>query len=195
MSYSEDMNKWVLLSLEGERDAFLKIYDETITDATKLVNILIYDKTQKEDILQDIYLELYKSLSKFKMEEQFRPWFTGIVIRQTKSYLRKNWLLSRVKSKQMEHLVPEDEADFSDHLVDQLHNQELLHIIDSLSFKLKSIIVLRYLSDFSQEEIANILKLPIGTVRSRISYGLKILRKKLKIDRVHSEKRVNKFGF
>ncbi len=47
-----------------------------------------------------------------------------------------------------------------------------------LPYKLKQVIILRYLHDYSQEEVANILDIPVGTVKSRIYAALKKLRQK-----------------
>ncbi|MNW52214.1 ECF RNA polymerase sigma factor SigW [compost metagenome] len=70
--------------------------------------------------------------------------------------------------------------DFSEKIVEKLDNVPLQRLIENLSFKLKTVIVLRYLYDYSLEEISTILDIPLGTVKSRISYALSILRKKIK---------------
>ncbi|MEJ9371380.1 sigma-70 family RNA polymerase sigma factor, partial [Schinkia azotoformans] len=69
-------------------------------------------------------------------------------------------------------------------------------LIDSLElpYKLKQVIILRYLNDYSQEEVAKILEIPIGTVKSRINAALKKLREKVK-NRNISEKVRNVYEF
>ncbi|MEC0246545.1 sigma-70 family RNA polymerase sigma factor [Paenibacillus chitinolyticus] len=194
MKEPENIKDMILLTLEGKHDAFFDIYNATVNDVAKIVHNLIYDKSQKDDIIQDIYIEMYKALSKFKIDQPFTPWLIGIVVRQTKSHLRKNWLLFRLKNKQMEQADQESQPDFSGKLVDQLDNRELLQSIHGLSYKLKTVIVLRYLSDYSQEEIAQILNIPIGTVRSRISYALKVLRTSIKKEHM-SQMEVERYEF
>jgi len=70
------------------------------------------------------------------------------------------------------------EFDFSNDLVNKLSNQELIILIHKLPYKLKQVIILRYLHDYSQEEVANILDIPVGTIKSRIHAALKKLRQK-----------------
>ncbi|MRU04757.1 sigma-70 family RNA polymerase sigma factor, partial [Bacillus anthracis] len=53
-----------------------------------------------------------------------------------------------------------------------------------LPYKLKQVIILRYLHDYSQEEVAQILHIPIGTVKSRIHAALKKLRQKEQIEEI-----------
>ncbi|QNR65167.1 sigma-70 family RNA polymerase sigma factor [Paenibacillus peoriae] len=179
-SYSENIHQWIMLTLQGNRNAFTQIYYETIDDASNLVYTLLIDKSQKEDILQEIYLETYKSLSKFDCNQSFRPWFIGIVIRQTKNFLRKRGLLFRLRDKIMKNQETTFVQDFSEKIVEKLDNVPLQRLIENLSFKLKTVIVLRYLYDYSLEEMSTILDIPLGTVKSRISYALSILRKKIK---------------
>jgi RNA polymerase sigma-70 factor (ECF subfamily) len=54
--------------------------------------------------------------------------------------------------------------------------------IRKLPFKLQTVIILKYMNECNQEEIANILNIPVGTVKSRLSNGLKNLRLRLKCE-------------
>ncbi|MNX10759.1 RNA polymerase sigma factor SigV [compost metagenome] len=63
-----------------------------------------------------------------------------------------------------------------------LYNRlELLPILEALPLKLKEVIVLRYYQDCSLEEIAHLVKIPLGTVKSRHHHALKQMRKQFKI--------------
>ncbi len=72
------------------------------------------------------------------------------------------------------------QIDFSNDVVSKISNQKLIELIHKLPYKLKQVIILRYLHDYSQEEVAQILHIPIGTVKSRIHAALKKLRQKSK---------------
>ena len=65
------------------------------------------------------------------------------------------------------------QIDFSNDVVSKISNQKLIELIHKLPYKLKQVIILRYLHDYSQEEVAEILHIPIGTVKSRIHAALK----------------------
>lgn len=76
---------------------------------------------------------------------------------------------------QIEQLVA---YDFSNEVVNKVSNRSLLACVDRLPFKLKIVITLHYLNDYTQEEIAAILEIPLGTVKSRIHAALQKIRKK-----------------
>ena len=65
------------------------------------------------------------------------------------------------------------QSDFSNDVVSKISNRKLIELIHKLPYKLKQVIILRYLHDYSQEEVAEILHIPIGTVKSRIHSALK----------------------
>ncbi len=73
---------------------------------------------------------------------------------------------------------------FSNDVVSKISNQKLIELIHKLPYKLKQVIILRYLHDYSQEEVAQILHIPIGTVKSRIHAALKKLRQKEQVEEI-----------
>jgi RNA polymerase sigma-70 factor (ECF subfamily) len=189
-----EISQLIPLAIKGDQKAFFELYNCTIHKTLGIVKNLVYEKSQREDVVQEIYIELYKALPSFQQDKSFKPWFMSLIIRQTKSYVRKNWLLFRLKKKQSESYQNDIEKDFSDDVVDRLDNKELLQALHKLSFKSRNVITLRYVGDLSQDEIAQILNLPVGTVSSRISYALKSLRK-IMDDPKYDEKKVEKYGF
>lgn len=76
------------------------------------------------------------------------------------------------------------QIDFSNDVVSKISNQKLIELIHKLPYKLKQVIILRYLHDYSQEEVAEILHIPIGTVKSRIHSALKKLRQKEQVEEI-----------
>lgn len=70
------------------------------------------------------------------------------------------------------------EHDFTSDVVERLSNRRLLASVGRLPFKLKQVIILHYLNEYSQEESAAILGIPLGTVKSRIHAALQKLRQK-----------------
>lgn len=76
------------------------------------------------------------------------------------------------------------QIDFSNDVVSKISNQKLIKLIHKLPYKLKQVIILRYLHDYTQEEVAHILHIPIGTVKSRIHAALKKLRQKEQVEEI-----------
>ncbi|MFK4423530.1 sigma-70 family RNA polymerase sigma factor [Bacillus sp. RC51] len=173
----------IQLTLSGNKEAYSELYDKTIQEIYKTAHFLIEDKTDVDDIVQEIYIQLYESLRKYDSEKPFRPWLIGLAIKQIHSYRRKRWMRLRIVKKAEEQRKPV-QIDFSSDVVSKISNQKLIELIHKLPYKLKQVIILRYLDDYSQEEVAQILHIPIGTVKSRIHAALKKLRQKEQVEEI-----------
>lgn len=188
-----EFNDIIELALLGNKQAYGDLYDKTIQDVYRNVHFLIDDKSDVDDLIQEIYIQIYKSLSKYERDKKFRSWLMGIVINQIKTYRRKRWMNFRISKKAEEYgQIPE--ADFSTEIINNIANQQIIDLVNELPYKLKQVIILRYLNDYSQEEVGRILEIPLGTVKSRINAALNKLREKdnkLKL----SEKVRDVYGF
>ncbi|KAA0546607.1 sigma-70 family RNA polymerase sigma factor [Bacillus sp. BGMRC 2118] len=174
--------------LSGNKQSYDELYEHTIHYVYKNVHFLIDEKDDVDDLVQEIYIELYKSLRHFDGSKKFKPWLTGIIIRQTQGYRRKRWMRIRIVKKAESHKEVSD-LDFSNEVIEKVTNQHVINLVNTLPYRLKQVIILRYLNDYSQDEIASILDIPLGTVKSRINAALKKLRSKeqtalIKLERV-----------
>ena len=183
MDQETDYHNLIQLTLSGNQEAYSELYDKTIQDIYRTAHFLIEEKVDIDDVVQEIYIQLYQSLSKYDRERPFRPWLMGLAVRQIHSYRRKRWMRLRIVKKAEEQKKP-IEFDFSSEVVNKVSNQKLIALIHKLPYKLKQVIILRYLHDYSQEEVANILHIPIGTVKSRIHAALKKLRQKEQVEEI-----------
>ncbi|GAB6424239.1 sigma-70 family RNA polymerase sigma factor [Bacillus luti] len=173
----------IQLTLLGNKEAYSELYDKTIQEVYKTAHFLIDDKTDVDDVVQEIYIQLYESLRKYDSEKPFRPWLIGLTIKQIHSYRRKRWMRLRI-IKKAEEQRKTVQIDFSNDVVSKISNQKLVELIHKLPYKLKQVIILRYLHDYSQEEVAQILHIPLGTVKSRIHAALKKLRQKEQVEEI-----------
>ncbi|AMM94882.1 RNA polymerase sigma factor [Peribacillus simplex] len=189
MSDQNDLISSIKLFLKGEKQAYDELYEKTIQSVYRNVHFLIDEKADIDDVIQDIYIEVYKSLRKYDCERPFKPWLMGIVIRQLQTYRRKRWMRLRISKKaEAEVAVQINVPDFSHDIIDKISNQQLVDLVNQLPYKLKQVVILRYLNDYSQEEVARILEIPIGTVKSRIHASLRKLNAKGKESQLFLEK-------
>lgn len=163
-------------TLAGSVEAYRKLYEITVQDVYRTVRFLVANVTDSDDIVQEIYISVYRSLHQYDLTRPFRPWLMTIAIRQVHTYRRQRWrhfrLLQKVEVKE------EMQEDFSHALTDKMSQQALIHAVSKLPFKLKQVIILHYLNQHTQEEVSEILNIPLGTVKSRIHAALQKLRKK-----------------
>jgi len=177
MNDSADYPSLIALTLAGSCEAYSEIYETTIGDVYKTVLFLVANRSDAEDCVQEIYIQVHRSLGKYDVTRPFKPWLMGIVMRQVQAYRRKRWTHLRLIHKAEQFSQPM-EHDFASEVVNKIANRPLLASVNSLPYKLKQVVVLHYLNENAQEEIAAILGIPLGTVKSRIHAALQKLRVK-----------------
>lgn len=182
-----DYNQLIQRILTGNREAYSEIFERTNAEVYKTVHFLIDDKSDVEDVVQEIYIQVYKSLNKFDTDRFFQPWLMGFVIKQIHAYRRKKWMHLRI-TKKAEQYQQGAELDFANDLVDKLSNADLVKLVENLSYKLKQVVILHYFNEYSQEDISEILDIPIGTVKSRINAALNKLRQKKRVKNIFARK-------
>lgn len=161
---------------EGDESAFQAFYESTKDDVYRMVSFLANRQNDVCDIVNEIYFETVRSLHNYKMEQSFKHWFHGIIVRQTANWNRKLWRLLRTSEKHKQFVVAEAAETPERKVIMQESRLELIGMLTRLSYKLRSVVVLRYYHDNSLAEIAEILQIPLGTVKSRHDQALKKLR-------------------
>ncbi|TYQ16109.1 UNVERIFIED_CONTAM: RNA polymerase sigma-70 factor (ECF subfamily) [Acetivibrio alkalicellulosi] len=119
------------------------------------------------DICQDTFLKVFSSFDTLKDISKFRAWINRILINKCNDHFRKNKRLTFVDYIESEGFI-ESGTD---------ENIDLLKSLSCLKDDTRVVLTLRYFQDLPLKEIADILDIPEGTVKSRISNGLKELRK------------------
>jgi len=136
------------------------------------------DTEQASDVSQDVFVALYRSLDRFRGESKLSTWIFRVTVNHCKN---RRLHLRRRKSDLHEPLegLSQDEDAPARQLADQgpgtdarLHRSEagrlLQEALDRLDESHRTILVLRDVEDLPYEEIADILELPRGTVKSRL---------------------------
>ncbi len=141
--------------------------------------MIVRDPAVAEDILQDCFLKVYANAHRIDAERPLAPWLYRVTVN-----LSYTWL-SRGRNRR----TPIDHV--SDHLVSPMRHapdqvteqselrQNIRKAISELSLDQRVVVVLYYLNNLSLQDIAEILNLPIGTVKSRLYYARENLRNAL----------------
>ena len=150
------------------RDEFSKRVLESEQTLYRISMSMLKNETDCEDAVQTAILTAYEKLSTLKEEQYFRTWLVRILINICNTQLKKrNKIISLEDAKNMpEPFVPS-----------HTDSTELRLAIEELPVKIRQAVVLYYIEDFSVSEIKNILKIPEGTVKSRLSKGRSHLRR------------------
>jgi len=161
---------------DGDRESFARLYECTRDQVYRTVYLLLTQKQDVPDVVSEIYMELLRCLPDYKKDLPFRSWLNGITVRQARNWNRKQWRLFRLFEKNKSMRIETAREDAADEVARSESASELWASVEKLPFKLKAVIVLRYYQECSIEEIAGILSIPPGTVKSRLHLALKRLR-------------------
>jgi len=136
---------------------------------------------EAEDLTQDIFLKLYGSLSKYDFERNFSAWLLTLSRNHLIDNYRKTKWEKKSRDEFAEHLLASDAALGPEAKVLQQESQKRVwEGFNHLSSEVRMAVILRDIQGKNYEEIAEIMDLPVGTIKSRISRGRLQLAKILK---------------
>lgn len=140
---------------------------------------LTRSQTEAEDIVQEVFLQAWKSFDKYEPGTNCRAWLYQIMFFKISRHRRNFVMQSKFFQSDDEegtlfaHAVAE--TPIPQHLTDE----EIIRAVDKLSPNFRAVVLLADVEEFSYKEVAEILQIPIGTVMSRLSRGRKNLRELL----------------
>ena len=143
------------------------------------------DRIDAEDVVQETFLRVYKNKHLYRNIAKFSTWIYTIAGNLAKTELRRRkrrrlFSISQMGYDNKDYDIP-DQALTPDQEVDGGIKEDAIRTeIDKLPVRFREVVILRDIQEFSYEEISHILKIPIGTVKSRVNRGRLRLQKKLK---------------
>ncbi|SDE11583.1 RNA polymerase sigma-70 factor, ECF subfamily [Paenibacillus sp. UNCCL117] len=162
---------------DGDQQAFHTIYDATYQNIYKTVSFLVDHQQDREDVMNEIYMQMWTSLANYDTNRPFHFWLHGLVIRQVQRFRVKSWRRFRIFERIRAFSREEAHWDQPTVLKDET-NQMISQAIQKLTDKQRTVIIFRFFHDYTLEEIATLLDIPLGTVKSRYHAALQSLRKK-----------------
>jgi RNA polymerase sigma-70 factor, ECF subfamily len=165
---------WVLRAQSGSQEALNELFKVLQDPLFRYVRSLVREPSHAEDILQEAFVRIYRKLNWLREPRALRPWAYQIATRETFRYLRRQerWSNKQLENEDLSGIVDSSNSDFPAELISQLPQ-----LIENLSPASRAVIVLYYLHELSLSETAAVLEIPIGTVKSRLAYGLRTLRR------------------
>ena len=152
--------------LSGEMDLYREIIVKYELQIASVIFGMIGKTPEADDIGQETFIRFYKNLKNFRGDSGVGTYLTRIAINlsliEIKRRKRKNMLFMTNDKKNM------DIADNSNNSEIKEDNDLIHKAIQSLTPKFRSVIVLRLIEGYSTQETANLLKIPVGTVLSRL---------------------------
>lgn len=172
----------VILQLQaGSVEALGQLYDRYQRMVYRTALVITGDTEAAADLLQDVFLRLYRFADHIDVERPIEPWLYRMTTNLSYTWVKRSrrWLyplgdlVDRLVS--FSHPNPHDEVEQNDEW------ETVQRAVSGLPLPQRIVVVLYYLNDLSVQEIAEILEVPAGTVKSRLHYGRLALKKKLEM--------------
>jgi len=137
---------------------------------------LIRDEQVSLDLVQETFIAAVRHLGSLREDGKFGSWLFGIAHQKVIQHWRK-------RKEILFDEVPESPDEFEDGpddlLIRRESEAEFMNLLEQLSLPQRSILLLHYVEDFALEEIARITETQLGTVKSRLHYAKRALRRLL----------------
>jgi RNA polymerase sigma-70 factor (ECF subfamily) len=164
----------VLLAQQGDREALNSLLAQVEPRLLRYIRgILSSDANSAEDVLQETLLRIVRKLGWLTEPHAFEAWIYRIASNEAYRALKRAH--RRLREEELDEALPVPGP-----IVSRLETEELEAMIGDLSPASRAVVLLHYQEEQPLEEIATILSIPLGTVKSRLAYGLKCLRERVK---------------
>jgi RNA polymerase sigma-70 factor (ECF subfamily) len=173
ISLTEKTDEQLMLSIcKGDRVAFEMLYDRYFNKLVWFAQRFIDDLQQAEDAVQEVFVKIIEKPERFDGDKKFSSWIYTVTGNTCRNILRDTGNRSRILQ---EHIAPgiEHNTDQQHQLDYELLRKKIRSAYKELNEKEKNIFVLRFEQELSIREIAEIMSIPEGSVKSGIYYLLK----------------------
>lgn len=159
---------------KGNDEAFTELFKHHYSFLYKYLLKVCFNPQLTEDLLQETMLKAYVHLPTFKGEAKFSTWLISIASRTYMDYLRKE----KRERKRLEKIQDEALRKLKWHLATNGHEwTEQMTLIAKVDPQIRVSLLLRHYYGYTYEEIAQMLQIKVGTVKSRVHNGIKSIRK------------------
>jgi RNA polymerase sigma-70 factor (ECF subfamily) len=173
-------DKELVLELQrGSLEALGFIYDRHQKMVYRTALVITGDPESAADLVQDVFLRLYRFSDRIDPERPLEPWLYRITANLSYTWIKKNrrWLPSLEEVAEWLAGTVRVENNSSHEYNDDWH--QINTAISALPAQQRMVIVLYYVNDLPLQEISEILDVPVGTVKSRLHYGREVLKRHL----------------
>ncbi len=173
----------------GSEEAFAYLLRAYQNPVFNLVAHIVEPGTEPADVLQDVFVKIFKGIRSFHGDSSLRTWVYRIAVHEALNH-RRSWLrrlrreafslddpegpgMDKVSAKEIQGGTPYEALEQSE------RHQLVRRALASLAEPYRAVVVLREIEELSYEEIAEVLGVAEGTVKSRLVRGRDLLRRKL----------------
>jgi len=157
-----------------DEQQFEALYEKYANDVLRVSYFYLGDRQQAEDVTQDVFVRLLQNAPDL-VEGREKAWLLKVALNRCRDLWRAAWVKRVVLGSPAMELAPAP-----DNMDDHLEKQELMQAIRRLPADFRDVILLHYYQGYGISEIAEMLRVPEGTISSRLSRGRRKLEEILK---------------
>lgn len=158
----------LLRARAGDREAFRAVVEAAQKLAFNIAYRITYNATDAEDAAQEIFLRLYRNFAQYDPSQPFLPWFRRLATNCALNWKEKQRPAAELPEVSVPPVAPADP------------NARLRNALKELPPEYQACVTLKYLEDLGVNEIAETLKVPVGTVKTWLFRAREMLVQKLK---------------
>lgn len=182
-------NEIIKLIVQGDKESFRILVERYQQMVFRTCMGFLHNREEAEDLTQDVFIQAYQALVRFKGESAFSTWLYRIAVNASLNKIRKSKL--KLVFESFENLIGSDRTGIETYpvikndedpekiIIRQEHSEWLGRALDYLPENQKTAIVLSKYDDLSQKEIAEIMNITEGAVEALLQRAKKNLREKL----------------
>lgn len=168
----------------GDQESFARLYDMLSGRVFALILRVLVDRSQSEEVLQEVFLEVWQSARSFDAARgHARSWVLTIAHRRAVDRVRSAEARARRDTRVGLQELHTPVASVEEHVQLLVDGSRATRALDGLPESQRQTIVLAYFGGYSQREIAALLGAPLGTVKTRMRDGLSRLRTEMEARR------------
>jgi len=164
---------YVVRAARGDASAFREMYQIHRRDVARLAARLLGPRSDLEDVIQEVFIQVFRSLSAFRGDSKFNTWLHRVTVNVVLMYLRAARSRPQLADAEAQEIDQQDE-----HSISPLENaaknerlRALYRILDTLSDKKRAVFILHDLEGHPPAEIARLVDSNVLTVRTRLFYA------------------------
>ena len=163
--------------IDGDENAFNELVDRYYRQIYRFLVRFTGREHLAEDVIQEVFVKLYKSASTFDPSKRFRPWIYQIAANTARDVLRSASRNGKRVSFQntgedmemtLDQLVPGVTASPDEAMIEKETSEKVKETLMQMQDQLREILVLAYYNQLPYKDIADSLGIPLGTVKSRL---------------------------
>lgn len=144
------------------------------------------NKDEAVELVNDGFMKVFTNMQRYDADRSFNAWISTIMINTSIDHYR-----NRIKQMEMEELNAKHELEDRENILSHLHYEDLIKLVQKLSYAYRTVFNLFAIDGYSHEEIAEMLSISVGTSKSNLFKARENLKKMLAETLVVDQQQIN----